>query len=103
MSAEWFKNKKEQLRLLGKHPVPGTKAKDMARVNKEACVASPMFTLQLDKLTPVTFSQKLKTTLFFSFFIIRNHFIRKWALDKPLEIFEAQMKNPSKKVRGIRP
>ena len=41
MSAEWFKNKKEQLRLLGKHPVPGTKAKDMARVNKEACVASP--------------------------------------------------------------
>ena len=40
MSAEWFKNKKEQLRLLGKHPVPGTKAKDVTGVDKEASVAS---------------------------------------------------------------
>ena len=30
MSAEWFAKKKEQLRLLGKHDVPGTKAKSVS-------------------------------------------------------------------------
>ena len=40
MSAEWFNRKKEQLRLLGRHPVPGTKAKDVTGVDKEASVAT---------------------------------------------------------------
>jgi hypothetical protein len=31
MSAEWFARKQEQLRLMGKHPVPGTKAKAVSR------------------------------------------------------------------------
>ena len=31
MSAEWFAKKQEQLRLMGKHPVPGTKAKAVSR------------------------------------------------------------------------
>ena len=40
MSAEWFNRKKEQLRLLGRHPVPGTKAKDVTGVDKEDSAAT---------------------------------------------------------------
>ena len=52
MSAEWFAKKKDQLRLLGKHPVPNTKA-------KAVCETQVVIRSEKEKQLPATPKMKM--------------------------------------------
>ena len=52
MSAEWLAKKKDQLRLLGKHPVPNTKAKAI-------CATERVVRSEQKKQLPATPKMKL--------------------------------------------
>ena len=52
MSAEWFAKKKDQLRLLGKHPVPNTKA-------KAVCETQVVVRSEKEKQLPATPKMKM--------------------------------------------